>query len=156
MTQDRGDRPLSHPHFDVVQVTPRIAAVEWGRPRFAEIPAFQRAARARVSDAIAAKGLTVSGPELTFSCPPEAGSLAMAPGVIVDATFEPAGAVEPQDIPGGRAAHYRYEGPYEGLADAWGRLHAWMQEQELENAGLGWEIYADPQIPITDLYVLVR
>lgn len=142
--------------FEIVDVDGGFAAVEWGRPSFAEIASFQMSARRRVDAAITALGLTKTGPELTFSRPPDGGSLAMAPGVLVDRTFESLGAVSSQTIPSGRAVHFRLVGSYAQLPQAWADLNAWLEAQRLERLGLGWEIYGDPSGPVTDLFNMVR
>ena len=80
----------------------------------------------------------------------------MAPGVMVEHAFEPLGEVTAQVIPPGRAVQYRLEGPYEKLGETWMALNAWASARGLEPAGIGWEIYGDPSVPVTDLYSMVK
>ena len=142
--------------FAIVEIAGGVAAVEWGLVRFADLPAFHRSARGRVNAAIAERGVTPTGPGVTFTGPPEGGALAIAPGVMVAEAFDPVGAVTAQVIPAGRAAHFRLEGPYEKLGESWIALNAWKAAQGLKSTGLGWEVYSDPQRPITDLYSMIE
>lgn len=56
----------------------------------------------------------------------------------------PAG--EAVEVPGGPAASAVYSGPYEGLADAWQQMYAWVAASPHEVAGPTVEIYlTDPE-----------
>lgn len=141
---------------DVRQVAPGSAVVRWGRVRFPDIPRFQDQARATVEAALVRQGIEIGGPKLTFSRPPSDGEIEIAPGTMVDAAFAPVDGLTVQDIPAGRAAHLRLEGPYDRLVQAWTELNAWIARQGVEPAGLNWEVYGDGPVPVTDLYVLLK
>ncbi|GJE02827.1 GyrI-like domain-containing protein [Methylobacterium isbiliense] len=140
---------------EIVMVSPSVTAVEWGEMSFAEIPQFQREARARVDTALAAQSIEKIGPEVTFSLPPSGDRIRIAAGSTIAGGFRATDRVTVQEIPGGRAGHLRLEGPYTQLPDAWRVLMTWVVEHGHEPAGLHWEAYGDPAVPVTDLYVLL-
>ncbi|NGM37260.1 MULTISPECIES: GyrI-like domain-containing protein [Methylobacterium] len=140
---------------EIVLVSPSICAVEWAEVAFAAIPQFQREARARVNAALAAQGVVKVGPEVTFSLSPSGGHIRIAAGSTIAGGFKAVGGVTVQEIPAGRAAHLRLEGSYALLPDAWRALAAWVVEDDHEPAGLSWETYGDPSVPVTNLYTLL-
>ena len=85
------------------------------------------------------------------------GKLDLEPGVLVARAFEPVGEVVPSCLPAGRAAHFLYVGPYEGLSAAWQTLFAWCAREGHKRAGINWEIYgkAESAQPETSLYALL-
>lgn len=153
-TQETSKRGFGTP--GIVQVAPGLAAVEWGRMRFADIRDFHHSARDHVAAALSERNIGKSGPGITFSRAPSGDTIELAPGVMIERAFEPAGPVTIQEIPAGTAAHLKLEGPYEQLPQAWGALMAWVHSQALKPNGLNWEIYGDPAVPVTDLYVLLK
>jgi hypothetical protein len=64
-------------------------------------------------------------------------------GVEVTREFAPSGEVRPVTTPGGEAAVVRHVGPYDGLTQAHGAIHAWTKESGRSFAGTSWEIYGD-------------
>ena len=141
---------------EIVQVASGKAVVEWGHVRFADIPQFHQSAQARIAAALSEQNIKTAGLHITFSRPPSDGSIELAPGVMVQTAFKPVGAVTIQEIPAGAAAHMKLEASYDNLPQAWGALMAWIETQTLQSAGLHWEIYGDPAVPVTDLYVLLK
>jgi DNA-binding transcriptional MerR regulator len=66
------------------------------------------------------------------------------------------------DFEGGRAAVGTLVGPYEGLAQAWRDVHAWISEQGLQISAMPYEVYrvdmtqaASPVELVTDIVVPV-
>jgi len=141
---------------EIVNISARTAVVEWGRMRFADIPQFHRSAHGRIEAALSQQGIETRGPWVTFSHPPIDDMIEIAPGVIVESSFTPVGAVTVQEIPSGRAVRARLTGPYDQLSAAWPELMAWVSGKGLKSAGLYWEVYADPAVPVTDLYTLLK
>ena len=79
----------------------------------------------------------------------------MEPGVLVARTFEPLDDVVPSIVPAGRAAYFLHVGSYEGIPGAWNTLFEWCAKQKLELAGVNWQVYEDPEQPVTSLYALL-
>ena len=140
---------------DIVQIEAGVAAVEWGRVRFADLPQFHCAARARVAAALS-KQTVESGANITFSRGPSGDGIELAPGVMIRGSFTPADAVTVERIPAGSAAHLKLEAGYENLPQAWAELTAWVESQKLQPAGQCWEVYGDPAVPVTDLYIRLK
>lgn len=62
--------------------------------------------------------------------------------VPVTGAVTPTGRVVAGALPGGRVARCVYEGPYEGLGEAWGEFQRWIAAQGLATADGLWEVYA--------------
>lgn len=62
-------------------------------------------------------------------------------GVPVSAPISPEGRVEPGERPVTRVAQTVYHGPYEGLPDAWGKFHDWVEKSGHDWASDIWECY---------------
>jgi effector-binding domain-containing protein len=66
-------------------------------------------------------------------------------GVPVKSPILPEGTVKPSDLPGGPAAIAVHAGPYEGLADTYAAIEAWLASTGRTASGGPWEIYlTDP------------
>lgn len=76
--------------------------------------------------AIAAQGVAASGAWFNhhLKMAPDAWDFEIS--VPVSTPVAPAGRVQPSQWPAMRAARTVYHGPYEGLADAWGRFLSWI------------------------------
>jgi effector-binding domain-containing protein len=67
-------------------------------------------------------------------------------GFPVAAKLPGQGNIQPNEIPGGKAAVCLYTGPYNQMEPAYGALMQWMADQGYESAGTGMEVYLnDPQ-----------
>jgi effector-binding domain-containing protein len=64
-------------------------------------------------------------------------------GVPVARPITAAGRVQPGERPAVRVAQTAYHGPYEGLPQAWGEFHAWIEAEGHEFAPDVWECYAE-------------
>ena len=62
-------------------------------------------------------------------------------GVPVSKPVLPAGRVRPGERPATRVVQTLYHGPYEGLPEAWGAFHRWIEEKKLKWAPDIWEVY---------------
>jgi effector-binding domain-containing protein len=90
---------------------------------------------------VAAQGIDITGPWFSHH-------LRMAPdifdfeiGVPVSAPVTPVGRVKEGTLPAARIARTVYQGPYEGLGNAWGEFNQWIEEQELAPRADLWECY---------------
>lgn len=127
----------------VITVERQIAAVIEANVAMDEIPAAQRALRARLAAALPSLEVGTIGLSLTVWRMPAAGRLDLHPGVLVSRDFAPAGEVVPAELPSGRAAHMRLVGPFNLLPGAWQKLLTWCAREKLKLAGLNWEIYGE-------------
>ena len=138
----------------------QLTAVVKTKVAFAKIPDAQRAARAAVDGALPSLDAGPSGRPCTRFLTPAASALDMEIGPIVTRTFQAKGEVVPSDFPAGRAAHFRLQGPFDGMPGAWQTLFDWCTAEKLALAGINWEIYMpwqgiDPAKLETDLYALL-
>jgi len=141
----------------IVDVTRRTTAVVKAQSALDELPQAQRQMRAALGAVLPKLDVGVIGQSCTLWHPPNEGLLAMEAGVLVARSFEPAGEVVPSALPAGRAAHFMLHGAFDDLPRAWQTLFDWCDEQDLELAGINWEIYGDnPAQPQAALYALLK
>ena len=144
----------------IVTVDRQLTAVVKAKVPFPEIPMAQRSARAAIDAALPSLDAGPPGRPLTRFRTPAKDALDMEIGTIVSRGFAGRGEVVPSDLPAGRAAHFRLEGPFDGMPGAWQTLFEWCKAEKLELAGINWEIYmpwegVDPAKLETDLYALL-
>jgi len=58
--------------------------------------------------------------------------------------------VHPGSLPAGRVARLVHVGGYDGLGESWGRLGAWIAEQNLAPGTVIWEVYVTEPNPDMD------
>lgn len=125
----------------VVQVEAQLTAfIHLTVPR-AEIRDVMGPGLEEVLAALAAQGIVPTGPWFTHH-------RRIVPDVFdfeiclpVDRAITPGGRVRPGRWPAGPLARTVYQGPYEGLAAAWGEFDSWITAQALTPAGDLWERY---------------
>lgn len=90
---------------------------------------------------IAAQGITPAGPWFShhFRMAPDIFDFEI--GVPVSAPVTAAGRVKPGELPAARVVRTIYQGGYEGLGEAWGRLGAWISENGHRTRPDLWECY---------------
>jgi effector-binding domain-containing protein len=145
--------------YRILTVERQLTAVIPARVCMDKMPETQRSLRFKLAAVLPALGAGPIGSTFTLWRPPVNGVFDMEPGVIVSRSFMSKGDVVPSTLPGGRAAHFRFVGSYEGLPRAWAALLVWCAAQKLKLAGVNWEIYCDGDDdalqPETSLYALL-
>src|SRR6266478_3611520 len=124
----------------VVAVERRPTAVIKAEAAFAELPAVQRSARAKLAAILPSLDAGAPGPTCTRWTPPVGGKLAMEIGLIVAQSFPANGEVVPSELPAGHAAHFLMKGSFENLPLALQTLFDWCKAEKLAPAGINWEI----------------
>jgi len=94
-----------------------------------------------VYGAVAAQGITPSGPWFTHHLKRPGTTFDFEICVPVEKPIQEAGQVEPGVWPSIRVAQTVYHGDYSGLPGAWGEFEAWIEAQGLREARDLWERY---------------
>ncbi len=97
---------------------------------------------AEVRAAVAAQGLTPTGPWFAHHLRMDPEVFDFEIGVPVSAEVAPSGRVRAGRLPSTTVARTVYRGPYEGLPAAWGELMAWIAAEGHTPAPDLWEVYA--------------
>lgn len=117
-----------------------VARIPVTVPR-AEIASVMGPGISEVMAAVAAQGAGPAGPWLTHHHRMDPGVFDFDICVPVSAPVTAVGRVLPGEVPAARVARAVYQGPYDGLGEAWGALMAWVQEQGLAAGPDLWEVY---------------
>jgi effector-binding domain-containing protein len=135
---------------ELVTVEPTTAAVVRGTVGAEEITDFFDRSFSVLGEAIAAQGVSPTGPAfgLYRGMPDE--TIDVAVGFPTDRPIEPDGAAEAGELPGGRVARVVYAGGFDGLGEAWQRLGAWIAAQGLTPSESYWEVYVTEPNPEMD------
>ena len=135
---------------ELVTVVPTTAAVVRGTVAAEEITDFFDRSFSVLGEAIAAQGVSPTGPAfgLYRGIPDE--TVDVAVGFPTDRPIEPDGAAEAGELPGGRVARVVYAGGFDGLGEAWQRLGAWIADQGLAPSETYWEVYLTEPNPEMD------
>jgi effector-binding domain-containing protein len=91
--------------------------------------------------ALAAQGIAPAGPWFTHHLRAPAETFDFEIGVPVASVVAPAGRVKAGELPAATVARTVYHGPYEGLAQGWGELMAWIAAAGYTPASHLWEVY---------------
>lgn len=141
----------------IVAVAEQPVAIVSRDVGFAEIPATQQEASAKVAAATKAQNVAGGSSFTRFAMLP-GGRMRYEPGAFVSGPFRTAGDVKADTLPSGRAAHLTLKGDFAGLQAAWPALMEWAASQKLALSGVNWEVYApneDADRQETQLYALL-
>src|SRR5262249_15018983 len=87
-----------------------------------------------VMDTVAAQGVESTGPWFTHHVRMDPEVFDFEICLPVAATVRPSGRVQPGLLPAAIVARTVYQGPYEGLPDAWGEFMTWIETEGLTPA----------------------
>jgi len=107
----------------------------------AEIRTVMGPGIAELHAALAAQGVTPSGPWFTHHRRMDPAAFDFEICLPVSSPVTPSGRVQPGCLPAATVARAVLHGSYEGLADAWGRLDSWIAAQGHRPAADLWERY---------------
>ncbi|WP_199732652.1 MULTISPECIES: SRPBCC domain-containing protein [Corallococcus] len=117
-----------------------IAVIHVTIPR-AEIQQVMGPGISELMATVAAQGLKPTGPWFTHHLRITPDTFDFEIGVPVTTPVKAAGRVKPGLWPAMKVARSVYQGPYEGLGQAWGEFGAWIEQQGLTPAQDLWEVY---------------
>lgn len=126
---------------EIIEVGTQLAAVIRLTVPRAEIRNVMGPGLGEVMAAVAAQGLSPSGPWFThhYRIDPEVFDFEI--GVPVASPIVSTGRVEPGQLPAAKLARTVYRGPFEGLPSAWGEFDAWITTEGHRPALDLWEYY---------------
>jgi effector-binding domain-containing protein len=138
------------PSPELVTVEPTTTAVVRGTIAADEVSDFFDRSVSVLGEAIAAQGVTATGPAFALyrGIPDETMDLEV--GFPTDRAIEPDGSAEPGELLGGQVARVVHAGSFDGLAGVWQELGAWIAEQGLTPAEWYWEVYLTEPSPDMD------
>lgn len=90
---------------------------------------------------VAAQGIAPTGSWFTHHFRMDPAVFDFEIGVPVARSVAPAGRVRPGQLAAARVARTVYQGPYEGLGGAWGKLGDWISSRGHRPAADLWEVY---------------
>jgi len=145
--------------YDIVRVERQQTAVVKAHVAFADLPMAERAARAKLAEALPKLRAHPTGDTFTLCRMPSGGKMSIEPGVIVAEDFAADGDVVPSELPAGRAVRHLLIGPFDRLSEAWPALFAWCRDEGHALEGRFWQVYGptsrDPAEQQTTLYALL-
>lgn len=95
-----------------------------------------------VMGAVAAQGLTPTGPVFSYHYKMDPETFDFEVGIPVASPPKPVGRVQASQLPARKVARTTYRGPYEGLGEGWGEFANWIEAQGLATGPDLWEFYA--------------
>ena len=130
---------IDTPHVTHTTEAP-MAFIHLTVPR-SEIRTVMGPGLAELHAVLAAQGVTPSGPWFTHHRRMDPSVFDFEICLPVSRPIVPSGRVEAGCLPAATVARTVLHGPYEGLADAWGRLESWIGAQGHRPAPHLWERY---------------
>ncbi|HSE72328.1 MAG TPA: GyrI-like domain-containing protein [Nocardioidaceae bacterium] len=132
----------------LVDLQEQPAAVVRGHVTHEGIADFLGPAFGEVIGAVEREGGHPVGAPFGRYRPTDDGGWDLTAGFPVSRPVTPAGRVEPETLPGGRAARTLHVGDYAGLAAAYEAAMAWLTDNGYVVTGEPWECYLDgPEVP---------
>ena len=107
----------------------------------AEMQTVMGPAIAEVIAVLAEQGREPAGPVFAHHLSMDPDRFDFEVGFPIDGPVSPAGRVILSQLPAATVARTVYQGPYEGLPDAWGQLMAWIAAEGHEPCPNLWERY---------------
>ena len=123
-----------------------------------DMPKYMDPAIQEIIKVLADQGISSAGPMFSYHHRRPSDTFDFEIGFPVSKAIKSEGRVVNGALPMENVVRSVYQGPYEGLAQAWGELQSWVREQKLPESGRFWECYLtnpdevkDPQEYRTEL-----
>ncbi|MBI9113756.1 GyrI-like domain-containing protein [Sanguibacter suaedae] len=136
------------PELITVDGTPTM--VVRGVVPMSELPSFFDRSFSALGEELGRLGTEPAGPPFSYNVRLPTDTSDLEVGFPVREPVEPTGDVVPSSLPGGRVATVLYQGGYDGLVQAWTRLHEWVAQQGLGVTSGSWEVYLNEPTPDGD------
>ncbi len=115
-----------------------------------EMPKYMDPAILEIIQVLAEQGMRPAGPMFSYHHHRPSDTFDFQIGFPVEKVFEEKGRVKNSMLPAERVARCVYQGPYEGLAQAWPALQEWVREQKLPETGRFFERYLNNPDEVKD------
>lgn len=135
---------------ELVDVTEVTTAVIGGVVDMAEIAAFFDSSFTRLAPVVAGQGVAIVGPAFALYHGAPGATADLEVGFPTAAAIANDGDVRASRLPGGRIARLVHVGSFDALGESWGRLGAWIAEQDLVAGDDLWEVYVTEPSPDMD------
>jgi effector-binding domain-containing protein len=127
---------------------PQPVAVVRADVALEDLPAFLGGAFEEVATTLGRQGLAPAGPPFGRYLPRSDGSFEVEAGFPVERPVTGTGRVKPAELPGGTVATTLYQGPYDGVSEAYATATEWVGAHGYRPIGQPWECYLDePDVP---------
>ena len=118
-------------------ITAAIALVIPGR----DMPKYMDPAIQEIIKTITDQGVSIAGPMFSYHHRRPSDTFDFEIGFPVSKAIKPEGRVINSKLPSVKVVRSVYQGPYEGLAQAWPALQKWVRENGHGETGKFWERY---------------
>ena len=106
-----------------------------------DMPKHMDPAIQEILKTLADQGMQPAGPMFSYHHRRPSDTFDFEIGFPVAKAIKPAGRVLNSRLPSVKVARSVYQGPYEGLAQAWGELQGWVRSNKHGETGRFWESY---------------
>jgi len=127
-------------------ITAAIPLVIPGR----DMPKYMDPAIQEIIQVLADQGKHPAGPMFSYHKRRPSDTFDFEIGFPVARAIKPAGRVMNSKLPAERVVRSVYQGPYEGLSQAWPELQKWVRTQKHGEMGRFWERYLTNPAEVTD------
>ena len=110
-----------------------------------DMPKYMDPAIQEVIQAIAGQGIAIAGPLFSYHHRRPGDTFDFEIGFPVAKAIKEEGRVINSQLPAVTVVRSVYQGPYEGLAQAWGALQDWVRKNGHGETGKFWESYLDDE-----------
>jgi len=115
-----------------------------------DMPKYMDPAIQEIIQVLAEQGLRPAGPMFSYHHRRPSDTFDFNIGFPVERKIDEKGRVKNATLPAERVARCVYQGPYEGLAQAWPELQEWVREQKLPETGRFFERYLNNPDEVKD------
>ncbi|QEE61819.1 GyrI-like domain-containing protein [Salinibacterium sp. dk2585] len=131
----------------IVTLEPTTVAVRRETVEMAKIRDYFDSVYQDVAAVIGQQDARFAGPAIALYRGMPSETVDVAAGFPTQRPVESANGVAAEQLPTGLAARHIHRGPYDGLADAYGALLAWMERHDHTPGELYWEVYVTEPTP---------
>ncbi|MBL0043155.1 MAG: GyrI-like domain-containing protein [Flavobacteriales bacterium] len=115
-----------------------------------DMPKYMDPAIREIQKALADQGVQPAGPMFSYHHRRPSDTFDFEIGFPVAMAIKETGRVKNSKLPAERVVRSVYQGPYEGLAQAWPELQTWVRAQKHSEIGRFWECYLNDPREVKD------